>query len=105
MSLNRKWVGQEGLGNPETEVERETVRMQDWLRKQAPDLEVPVRGAVLFAHPNAELELDDPPIITLEPKQVKGWLRRGGKLPPLPEETFDQLCQVLNSGADVGDGE
>jgi hypothetical protein len=58
---------------------------------------------VVFTHPKAELRLDEPPIPALAPKQLKGWLRRAGKLPPLDQETLDQLTQRLNEVAGVED--
>ena len=98
-----RWVGQEGLGKPELELERETQALRDWLEKKTPDLDVPVRGVVLFTHPNAELQLDAPPVTVLRPKQLKGWLRRAGKLPPLSKETSNGLTQLLDTAAPAGD--
>jgi hypothetical protein len=103
MSRILRWVGQEGLGNPEQELERTVGDMQNWLKKQAPDLEVPVRGVVVFTHPKADLHLNEPPIPAMAPKQLKGWLRRAGKLPPLSSATLDQLTQCLNEAAQVED--
>lgn len=100
-----RWVGQEGLGKPDRELEHEIQKIQDWLQKQARDLEVPVRGAVVFTHPNVELQLDDPPVPAMLPKQLKGWLRKSGKLPSLADETFDELKQLLNEAAEVGESE
>jgi hypothetical protein len=93
------------LGKPELELEKEVQTLRNWLEKQTPDLEVPVRGVVVFTHPNAELQLDDPPVTVLRPKQLKGWLRRAGKLPPLPKETFHRLTQLLDTAVQVGDSE
>jgi hypothetical protein len=100
-----RWVGQEGLGKPDLELEREIQTLRDWLEKQKPDLEVPVRGVVVFTHPNAELQVNDAPVTVLRPKQLKGWLRKAGKLPPLSNETSDGLIQLLDTAAQVGDSE
>jgi hypothetical protein len=64
-----------------------------------------VRGAVVFTHPNAELELDDPPVPVMLPQQLKGWLRRAGKLPPLPKEAMTRLAQVLDEAAGVDEAD
>jgi hypothetical protein len=98
-----RWVGQEGLGNPTLELEKETDRMRQWLQKLAPNLEIPVRGVVIFTHPKAELELDNPPVPALLPKQLKNWLRKGNRLPPLPGEAFNQLSELLNEAAGVSE--
>jgi hypothetical protein len=100
-----RWVGQEGLGKPEMELEGETQTMRDWLQKQAPDLEVPVRGVLVFTNPNAELALEAPAVPTMAPKQLKGWLRKAGKLSPLPAELQAQLTEVLNEATHVTEDE
>jgi hypothetical protein len=100
-----RWVGQEGIGRPESEMENDIQALREWLKSQAPDLEVPVRGVIVFTHPKAELALDDPPAPALTAKQLKGWLRKAGKLPPFPKETLDRLAQVLNQAAKVGEDE
>jgi hypothetical protein len=96
-----RWIGQEGLGKPDQEAEREAQRLQDWLKTQAPDLDVPVRGVVVFTHPRVELDLDAPPLPALLAKQLKGWLRKAGKLAPFPKETQARLTQLLDQAARV----
>lgn len=89
-----RWMGQEGLGEPEREVAQEVQTLREWLQEQAPDLNVPMRGVLVFT--KAQLTLDNPPVPAMAPKQIKGWLRKAGKLPPLPKQTLAQLTQVLN---------
>ncbi len=96
-----RWVGQEGVGRPEREVEAEVEVLRQWLHNQAPDLEVPVRGGVVFTNPRVALRLEDPPVPTMVPKKVKVWLRKSGKRPPLPQETQRRLREVLNAAAGV----
>ena len=100
-----RWIGQEGLGKPELEVENEVQVLGEWLAERAADLKVPVRGVALFTNPKVELVLDDPPVPAMLPKQVKGWLRKAGKLTPLPNETLDRLTEVLNEAARVEEDE
>jgi hypothetical protein len=91
-----RWVGQEGLGKPDLEIEHDVQTIQDWLQKQGGDLEVPVRGVVVFTNPKAQLRLEDPPVDAMSSKQLKGWLRKAGKLPPLPKEEQDRLVELLD---------
>jgi hypothetical protein len=98
-----RWMGQEGLGKPEQEVGGEVQALREWLEAQAPDLDVPVRGVVVFTHPKAELALDTPPVPAMTPKQLKGWLRRAGKRTALSKETLARLAQVLNEAAHIGE--
>ena len=99
-----RWVGQEGLGKPEMEVQAEEETMRDWLHRRAPELEVPVRAVIVFTHPNADLQLQDPPVPALAPKQLKGWLRKAGKLPLLSNEDQARLAEFLDEAAQVSDG-
>jgi hypothetical protein len=94
-----RWVGQEGLGSPDRELKQEVGALKDWLQEQAPDLDVPVRGVLVFNR--AQLALDDPPVPAMAPKQIKGWLRKAGKLPPLPKKTFSRLNQALDEAIQV----
>jgi hypothetical protein len=98
-----RWVGQEGLGKPDLEAEGEIQALQHWLQKQVPDLDVPVRAVVVFTHPNAQLQLDEPPVPAMAPKPLKGWLRKAGKLSPLPNETLAELARLLDDAAGVAD--
>ena len=69
--------------------------MQEWLQERAPDLNVPVRGVLVFNKAQLTLD-DDPPVPTMAPKQVKGWLRKAGRRPSLPKKTLKRLAQVLD---------
>jgi hypothetical protein len=80
-------------------VEQEVGALKDWLQEQAPDLDVPVRGVLVFNR--AQLALDDPPVPAMAPKQIKGWLRKVGKLPPLSKKTFSRLNQALDEAIQV----
>lgn len=98
-----RWVGQEGLGKPDVEAEGEAETMRNWLQKQASDLQVPVRGIVVFTSPKAELDLEDPPVPAMTSKQLKGWLRKAAKLRPLPKEEQVRLTELVDEAAEVGD--
>jgi hypothetical protein len=100
-----RWVGQEGLGKPDLDVQSDVEKLQEWLGQQSSELEVPVRGVVVFTSPKAQLELDNPPVPAMASKQVKGWLRRSGKLPPLPDEEQTLLAEILDDAAQVNDYE
>ena len=98
-----RWVGQEGLGKPDREVEIDVQTMQDWLQKQGDDQEVPVRGVVVFTNPKAELHLDSPPVDAMSAKPLKGWLRKAGRLPPLSQEDQARLAELLDEVVPVGE--
>lgn len=91
----RQFAGQEAVGAPEADAGRQARKMEQWLSKQLPDAEVPVRPVVLFVNPDVTLEVDDPPVPTFHGKKVKAWLRGPGKLKPLPPAVQSQLAQAL----------
>ncbi len=93
--LFRQFAGQEAVGVPDAEAERQTQKLKRWLTTQLPDLEIPVRAVILFVNPDVTLEADDAPTPTLHAKKVKAWLRGPGKLDPLPPATYRRLTEAL----------
>ncbi len=91
----RQLAGQEGLGLPEADVEREVARLSRYLEKHLPDVDVPVRGVVLFINPDTRLNVEDPPVPTFYGKKVKSWLRGPGARKALPAEVRRRLEEVL----------
>jgi hypothetical protein len=101
--LLRRLAGQQGLGHPEADVQREVERLAHHLEERLPEVEVPVWGAVLFTHPEVELELEDPPVPALYVKQAKSWLRGSGERKILPSRVQRQLKEEI-VGTSSGDG-
>ncbi len=94
----RQFAGQEGLGAPHVEAEHQARKLERWLAKQLPDVEVPVRGAIVFVNPDVTLDVAAPPVPAFYGKKVKAWLRGPGKLKPLPSVERQRLAETL--GAD-----
>lgn len=99
----RQLVGQEGIGAPDLEAEHQVQKLKRWLDKQLPDVEVPVRAAIVFINPNVQLDAADSPVPAFYGKKIKAWLRGPGKLKPLPSTVQRQLIEVL--GVDANDDE
>jgi hypothetical protein len=93
----RQFAGQEGIGLPDFEAERQAERLRRWLARKLPDVEVPVRGVVVFVHPNVALEADESPVPALLGKKLKPWLRGPGRLKPLPDDVRRRLAEVLDT--------
>lgn len=91
----RQFAGQEAVSAPDLEAERQARKMEQWLSKQLPDVEVPVRPVVLFVNPEVTLEVSEPPVPTFYGKKVKAWLRGPGRLKPLPSAAQRQLAEAL----------
>jgi hypothetical protein len=83
---------------PEAEVEYELRRMARYLGKILPGVSVPMRGVVLFTHPNVKLEVKDPPVPTLLARKFKDWLRGPGAAKAMPAAVRRQLEEALPGG-------
>ncbi len=96
-----RWMGETPLGRPLQEAQQKAKAIRELLERELPDLDVPVRGIVVFTNERADLELEEdvPEVMTY--KQVKGWLRRDGKLIPLPEDVYEPLADFLDETAGI----
>lgn len=92
----RQLVGQEAIGAPHVEAEREKRKLKEYLDERLPDAdEVPVRAAVIFVNPDVDLDVEEAPVPIFYRKKVKGWLRGPGDLKPLPPDLRQRLAEAL----------
>lgn len=91
----RRLAGQEMVGVPHLEVETLVGRLNRYLEKRLPGVEVSVQGVVLFVNPDAEISVDDAPVPAFYGKKVRGWLRGPGARKNLSAETRRQIEEVL----------
>lgn len=91
----RQFAGQEAVGAPDFEAERNVRKMKRWLERNLPDAEVPVRAVIAFVNPDVTLDAADSPVPALHSKKVKAWLRGPGKLKSLPANVYNQLEEAL----------
>lgn len=97
----RQIVGEERLGAPHLEAEREIRKLERYLDQHVDGAErVPVRAAIVFVNPDVQVEADDSPVPAFYRKKVKAWLRGRGNLEPLPDDARHQLAKAL--GTDQG---
>jgi hypothetical protein len=92
----RRLVGQEGLGKPHHEAQREVEKLERYLGEQMDDADqVPVRGVIVFANEDVQLDADRSPVPAFYRKKVKDWLRGPGDLKPLPDDMLRRLNTAL----------
>jgi hypothetical protein len=92
----RRLVGQESVGRPDLEAQREVQKLKRYLGEQMDDADqVPVRGAIVFVNEDLQLEAEESPVPAFYRKRVKDWLRGPGDLEPLPEELLGRLRTTL----------
>lgn len=94
----RQFAGQEAVGAPDIEARHQARKLEQWLADQLPEVEVPVRSAVVFVNTDVMVEADDSPVPAFYGKKVKAWLRGPGKLKPLPAPVRRQVADVLGAG-------
>ncbi|MBN1814345.1 MAG: hypothetical protein JXA14_21070 [Anaerolineae bacterium] len=97
----RQMVGQPGVGVPDLEAEHQVKKLKSWLADRLPDVEVPVRAAIVFVNPNVQLDAADSLVPAFYGKKVKAWLRGPGKQPPVSSDVYSQLASALGADADL----
>jgi hypothetical protein len=95
--LFRQFAGQEALGAPDVEAGTQTRKLERWLARHLPDVEVPVRAAIVFVNPDVTLDGSGSPVPAFYGKKVKAWLRGPGKRKPLPGDVRRQLAEAIGS--------
>ena len=87
-----RFIGQEGLGRPDLEAPAEVSAINTYIKKQNLENEIPEPNiALVFTSEKAELELENPPILTLPLKSLKNTIRKIGKEKPLTPELINQI--------------
>jgi len=98
----RQFAGQEAVGAPDFEAERQVRKLERWLSSHLPGVEVPVQAAIVFVNPNVTLDAAASPVPAFYGKKVKAWLRGPGKLKPLPAAVRRQLAEALGITSQQG---
>lgn len=104
LGLLRRFAGQESLGRPDRLVQAEVEVIERDLRKELPGgIEIPVRGVVLFTHPDVVVHVDDDglPVRALRAAELKRWLRKNPLKPTLDDGAQEALQEAI--GVDLGE--
>jgi len=100
MSLVRRLFGQEGLGNPERDAQRDLQKLVGFLEKEVPELdEVPVGVMIVFTSMGVELNASDSPIPAYHHTKLKGVFKRTTQGPPLDDESYRLLREAFDEKA------
>lgn len=85
LSVYLSVFAQEGLGRPDLEIVSETDALQRQLTKRLPeDYELPpIEVAMIFTHPEVDIQVEDAPNLALPGKKLKDHLRKVAKEKPL----------------------
>ena len=90
--------GQENLGRPELDAENEVRTLQKFFAKKLDESDIPeIKPILVFTTDEVELDADDSPIAAMKLKQLKEFMRQGGKNRALTGEQIKTLTDVLES--------
>jgi hypothetical protein len=96
LKILRQFAGEEALGRPERQLQPLVEDMEAYLNEHLPEeVDVPVRGIVVFIDPEVQVEVDDAPITALRDAELKSWLRNAGRRSRLPAEIRQTVAEVL----------
>ena len=88
--------GQDNLGRPELDAENEVKTLQKFFAKNMDESDIPeIKPILVFTADEVELDAGDSPIAAMKMKQLKEFLRQGGKNRALSSEQIKILTDVL----------
>ena len=88
--------GQEGLGRPDVEIERETHSLQKYLSKQMNESEIPeIRPLLVFTSDEVEIESEEANIPAIKLKQLKDFIRQRAKEKPINQIQLSAMKAAL----------
>jgi hypothetical protein len=90
--------GQENLGRPELDAENEVQTLQKFFAKKLDEADIPeIKPVLVFTTDEVELDAGESPIAAMKLKQLKEFMRQGGKNRALSSEQIKKLTDVLES--------
>lgn len=87
------------LGNPSFETENAIKRVEGFLAEN--QLEADVNGAVVFVHPKAELEIQEPDFPVLHGEELEEFVREQPADPTFTEDERARVVELLSAGQKV----
>lgn len=90
--------GQEGLGRPDIEAEVEVKNLKKFFAGKMGEADIPeIKPVLVFTTEDTELEAGDSPISALKLKQLKEFMRQGGKNRILSSEQIKIITDTLEA--------
>ncbi len=90
--------GFDRLGRPETDAASEVNSVKKFFSKKLDESAIPeIKPVLVFTHDEVEVEAGDSPIAAMKLKQLKEFMRQGGKNRVLSSEQIRALTEALGS--------
>jgi hypothetical protein len=101
-SLGRvlRFMGEEGLGKPFAEAQTHVKAVKELLDQAGLGDEVEIQNVVVFFNPRAQLDVVDPPVPVVTPKDLKKTIRKLAS-PRLSGEQYRRLEELFDETADL----
>jgi hypothetical protein len=91
-----RMFAQEGIGRPDLEVESDLERLGRYIQKKLPGVALPpIQSALVFFHPEVDLQADDAPVPALFGKKLKDFIRKAAKEKSTSSEIIEKVQEVL----------
>ncbi|MBM3145773.1 MAG: hypothetical protein FJ010_12560 [Chloroflexi bacterium] len=99
LSAYLTFFAQEGLGRPDLEIASEKEALRYELRKALPEgYELPaIQAALIFTHPDVDIQADEAPNPTLPVKKLKDYLRKVAKEKPISTSDVKTIQDALGA--------
>lgn len=88
-----RFMADEGLGRPFEDADAEVQALRRWLDNHDVADGLDIESALVFVHPQAQLDVHDPPRPVLTAKELKRVIRREDK--KLPADRYRQLMELF----------
>lgn len=98
-----RMFGQENIGRPDLEAAGERRSVSKFIGRILQEVEqVPeIQSVLIFTDPKAELDIENPPIPAMTPKELKEFLKNQAKVHPLPDNLLDTIRKVFPEIGDI----
>jgi hypothetical protein len=83
---------QEGIGRPDLEIESDVDGLNKYFKRYLQELDLPpIQSALVFFHPEIDLQVEDAPTPTLFAKKLKDFIRKEAKEKPLSSDIIEKI--------------
>jgi hypothetical protein len=91
-----RFFTEESLGNPTKDARQQAEKVQKYIEEHDPELQVEVQGLVVFANPEARLEITSPSVPVLPLRRLRRYIRRASQQREIAPETLAALTELLD---------
>ena len=90
--------GQEGLGRPDIDAENEVQILKKFLAKKMDEADIPeIKPILIFTTDDVELDTGESPIAAVKLKQLKEFMRQGGKNRVLSSQQITEFTNLFST--------